>query len=63
MAVLGTALMSVVPQLLFLKVTRGLRRMLIPLSTAPKAMETVIWRYPVRRKDSDEDTTHVSVAK
>lgn len=26
-------------------------------------MENVTWMYPVSRKDSDEDTTPVSVAK
>lgn len=64
MATLETALlMLVVPQLLSLRVTPGLWRILIPLSTAPKAMENVTWMYPVSRKDSDEDTTPVSVAK
>lgn len=67
MAMLETALLHLlmleVPQLLSLRVTPGLWRMLIPLSTAPKAMETVIWMYPVNRKDSDEDTTPVSVGK
>lgn len=53
----------VVPQFPSLRVTPGLWRMLILLSTAPKAMENVIWMYPVSRKDSGEDTTPVSVAK
>lgn len=67
MAMLETALlhllMLVVPQLPSLRVTPGLWRMLILLSTVPKAMENVIWMSPVSRKDSDEDTTPVSVAK
>lgn len=64
---LGTALlhllMLVVPQLLSRRATPGPWRVLILLSTAPKATVNVIWMYPVSPKDSDEDTTHVSAAK
>lgn len=57
-------LMLVVPQLLSLRgLIPGLWKMLILLSTAPKVMENAIWMYPVSQKDSDEDTTPVSVAK